>query len=74
MIKSIYFILFVFVFFSCNEEKKSDSDMAENTSEAKDVEEKAEFAIIIHGGAGTILKTNLTDEKEAAYKVKLEEA
>ncbi|MDU8884778.1 isoaspartyl peptidase/L-asparaginase [Yeosuana sp. MJ-SS3] len=35
---------------------------------------KAEFAIVIHGGAGTILKENMTPEKEAAYKTKLEEA
>ncbi|MBL4869373.1 MAG: isoaspartyl peptidase/L-asparaginase, partial [Robiginitomaculum sp.] len=33
-----------------------------------------EFAIIIHGGAGTILKKNMTPEKEAAYKAKLTEA
>jgi beta-aspartyl-peptidase (threonine type) len=32
------------------------------------------FAIIIHGGAGTILKKNISDEKETAYKAKLEEA
>lgn len=32
------------------------------------------FAIVIHGGAGTILKKNMTPEKEAAYKEKLEEA
>ncbi|WP_299119467.1 isoaspartyl peptidase/L-asparaginase family protein [uncultured Tenacibaculum sp.] len=33
-----------------------------------------EFAIVIHGGAGTILKKNMTPEKEAAYKAKLKEA
>lgn len=33
-----------------------------------------EFAIIIHGGAGTILKKNMTPEREKAYKAKLEEA
>ena len=33
-----------------------------------------EFAIVIHGGAGTILKKNMTQEREAAYKTKLEEA
>ena len=27
---------------------------------------KNEFAIVIHGGAGTILKENITDELEAA--------
>ncbi|MCH4552298.1 isoaspartyl peptidase/L-asparaginase family protein [Aestuariibaculum lutulentum] len=32
------------------------------------------FAIVIHGGAGTILKKNITPEKEALYKAKLEEA
>lgn len=37
-------------------------------------ERKADFAIVIHGGAGTILKKNISEEKEAAYKSKLEEA
>ncbi|WP_299156328.1 isoaspartyl peptidase/L-asparaginase family protein [uncultured Tenacibaculum sp.] len=35
---------------------------------------KNEFAIIIHGGAGTILKKNMTSERELAYKTKLKEA
>lgn len=33
-----------------------------------------EFAIIIHGGAGTILKENMTDSMEQAYKAALTEA
>jgi len=37
-------------------------------------EKKSNFALVIHGGAGTILKKNMTDEKEAAYRAKLEEA
>jgi beta-aspartyl-peptidase (threonine type) len=37
-------------------------------------EVKTEFAIAIHGGAGTILKTKMTDEVEAEYKAKLQEA
>ncbi len=32
------------------------------------------LSIVIHGGAGTILKKNLSDEKEAAIKAKLNEA
>ncbi|WP_340199488.1 isoaspartyl peptidase/L-asparaginase family protein [Ascidiimonas sp. W6] len=32
------------------------------------------FGIVIHGGAGTILKKNMTPELEKAYKDKLEEA
>ena len=35
---------------------------------------KQNFAIVIHGGAGTILKKNLTDEKEKEYRDKLAEA
>ncbi len=38
------------------------------------LEKQNEFAIVIHGGAGTILKKNLSPEKEAEYKAKLEEA
>lgn len=32
------------------------------------------FGIVIHGGAGTILKENMSDSLEAAYKEKLKEA
>ncbi len=32
------------------------------------------FVLVIHGGAGTILKKNMTPEKEAAYQAKLQEA
>ncbi len=71
---SMLFML-MFVCFACGEmtpksEKQDDPKVnSENPTEAK-----AEFAIIIHGGAGYILKENMTSEKEAAYKAKLEEA
>ena len=32
------------------------------------------IAIVVHGGAGTILKKNMSDEKEKQYKEKLKEA
>ena len=32
------------------------------------------FTLVIHGGAGTILRSNMTPEKEAAYKAGLEKA
>ena len=35
--------------------------------ENKDVE----FAIVIHGGAGTILKQNMSDKMEKAYHLKM---
>ena len=37
-------------------------------------ESENNIAIVIHGGAGTILKENMTPELEAAYTSKLEEA
>ena len=40
----------------------------------KDKDMKQKFAIVIHGGAGTILKKDVTAEKEKAYKEKLNEA
>lgn len=37
-------------------------------------EPKPEYVLVIHGGAGTILKKNMTSEKERAYELKLKEA
>lgn len=63
------FVLFIasFLIVGCvvNVDKKSAKN---NTEKVND------FAIIIHGGAGTILKKNMNDEKEATYKAKLTEA
>ncbi len=39
-----------------------------------DITDEAEFAIAIHGGAGTITRASLTPEQEAEYKEKLAEA
>ena len=36
-------------------------------------ESESSIAIVIHGGAGTILKENMTPELESAYLNKLEE-
>ncbi|PKQ61716.1 beta-aspartyl-peptidase [Labilibaculum filiforme] len=37
-------------------------------------EKKFDYAIVIHGGAGTILKENFTPEKESEYKKALQKA
>jgi beta-aspartyl-peptidase (threonine type) len=37
-------------------------------------QEKPKYAIVIHGGAGTITKEGLSEEKEKAYNEKLNEA
>ncbi|OUS01462.1 beta-aspartyl-peptidase [Flavobacteriales bacterium 33_180_T64] len=73
-------ILLIFLFlicFSCGELVPNPDEHPENitrNSSENDKIPKAEFAIIIHGGAGTILKKNMTPEREAEYKKKLEEA
>jgi len=36
--------------------------------------QQSKVAIAIHGGAGTILRENMSDEQEAEYRAKLEEA
>lgn len=41
---------------------------------AQSIENQAPLAIVIHGGAGTILKKNMSNELEKAYKAKLKEA
>lgn len=74
MKQCLYFLFLILLFLNCENDKRQGDELAENETETFQNEEKAEFAIIIHGGAGTILKKNMTDEKEAAYKAKLEEA
>ena len=61
----IYLLSFIFVFTSCKKELKT---------KVEETIEKADFSIIIHGGAGTILKKNMTPEIENAYKETLESA
>lgn len=73
MKKIVFFLLALFILFNCkNEPTNYIGDSLDDQS--KSAIEKAEFAIIIHGGAGTILKKNMTPEREAEYKAKLEEA
>jgi beta-aspartyl-peptidase (threonine type) len=71
------FALLFYLCFSCGEIDKNANETAKGSMldiSEEQKETKAEFAIIIHGGAGTILKKNMTSEKEAVYKAKLEEA
>ena len=65
MRKVISIVLFAFFFLGCTTGQKPKENII------KTVKKQNDFAIIIHGGAGTILKKNMTKEKEAAYKEKL---
>jgi L-asparaginase / beta-aspartyl-peptidase len=60
---SIYVLLLSGLFFS-----------TDTLSQKKPVPMNKDFAIVIHGGAGTILKENMTPELEKLYLEKLNEA
>lgn len=74
MKKISIFVLLIgfFVHFSCENGQKSTTETQKVIAEVQ--ENDANFGIVIHGGAGTILKKNMTDSLETAYSEKLEEA
>lgn len=58
---------------ACNAPANESTDAAATettTDDQRNVEEqeRAEYALVIHGGAGTILKENMTPEQETAYR------
>ncbi len=60
------------MFLACdNSAEKQLQSQSDNTENADTTDN---FGIVIHGGAGTILKENMSDSLEKAYKAKLEEA
>ena len=70
---SVFFFLLSILSCKNKETKRSEASRAE--AEVKtNYDTTAPFAIVIHGGAGTILKENMTSEKEKAYTDKLAEA
>lgn len=72
----LLFLSLVFLI-SCNEQKDENNDHKVTSSERNQQQETdtlPNFGIVIHGGAGTILKENMSDSLEQAYKQKLEEA
>ncbi len=75
----VYLPLFLLLFLGCKDDQKAPNSDQNPSKESQKVdvsssEKMNEFAIVIHGGAGTILKENMTPEDEAAYTAKLEEA
>lgn len=57
---------------SCNQ--NTDTTAVERSSTEEIPTERAEYAIVIHGGAGTILRENMSPEMEKAYRDALNEA
>ncbi|WP_235296042.1 isoaspartyl peptidase/L-asparaginase family protein [Portibacter marinus] len=66
MNKILIFFLAMLCFFSCNTE--------EQTAVASSKAERPEYAMVIHGGAGTILRKNMTEEKDKEYRDALTQA
>lgn len=65
MRKIIPIVLLITFFLGCTTDYKPKAIIN------KTLKKQNDFAIIIHGGAGTILKKNMTKEKEEVYKEKL---
>lgn len=79
MKKLIYFPLLMLFFLNCKDNQKASASQQPTSTEApkannSESKKVNEFAIVIHGGAGTILRENMSVEDEAAYNAKLEEA
>ena len=72
MVKILTLFTTIFLVFSCGNDQKpnENASLGQTSSE----ENRSTFGIVIHGGAGTILKENMSDSLEKAYQKKLEEA
>ncbi|MBZ9629583.1 isoaspartyl peptidase/L-asparaginase [Salegentibacter sp. LM13S] len=72
--KKTFLLFSLSLFLACNTsiENETNENQTPETEKAQDSVEN--FGIVIHGGAGTILKENMSDSLEQAYKAKLEEA
>lgn len=75
MAKKLIFIalslILTFTAISCTEKSKV---IDKNQPELDPQDEKGPITLVIHGGAGTILKKNMTEEMEQSYREKLNEA
>lgn len=74
--KSLYLVLFIFSLtaWACKSEKADTGESATTTQQGEQAAQRAEYAIVIHGGAGTILKENMLPEKEQEYNDALNQA
>lgn len=70
---NFYVLAILFTFFACKENPSENVGTMTSTPETMQ-DSVQDFAIVIHGGAGTILKENMTDSLEKAYEAKLTEA
>ncbi|MEM9822008.1 MAG: isoaspartyl peptidase/L-asparaginase [Bacteroidota bacterium] len=69
--RPIFYLLCGLLFWTCS--APSSDEPSSDVASSPEVP-KAEYAIAIHGGAGTILRENMTEEKEKAIRAALNEA
>ncbi|MDT0676410.1 isoaspartyl peptidase/L-asparaginase family protein [Autumnicola musiva] len=73
--KKLILLFSLSLFISCNQNTSSEAAHTSEENSAKNTNDSIpNFGIVIHGGAGTILKENMSDSLEHAYREKLEEA
>lgn len=72
MIKILTLFIGITLICSCND--VNNSIQVDEKSPVSEKNKVTNFGIVIHGGAGTILKKNMSDSLEMAYKTKLKEA
>jgi len=73
MTKILTFFLAIFLINACSNGVSKDQKTVQKNENHEQTPEK-HFGIVIHGGAGTILKEHMSDSLEKAFKLKLEEA
>lgn len=64
-------LLFLSLCFSCTD---SSTKVAPTTDVVEDTIARPDFALVIHGGAGTILKENMTEERAAGIRAAMDAA
>jgi beta-aspartyl-peptidase (threonine type) len=71
ILTAVFFVLTV-IFSSC--ELKESSSQSETAQTEVHTSTEKPLALVIHGGAGTIKRENMSEEMETAYREKLQEA
>ncbi len=73
MIKRILYLLVLILFFSCT--SNTEKAKPQSANEQKEISlKRPEYTLVIHGGAGTIKKENLSPEKEDSIRKALNNA
>lgn len=74
MPKILTLFTLILIVFGCKNIDEKQNSAAQIQKNAVENDGNPPIAIVIHGGAGTILKENMTDSLEQAYQQKLKEA